>query len=295
MTISSFCHDQLRRQGPLTIDVLARLAVEEGVTKSRTPESSVRDAISYNAVELPDGRWASPFPLLEGRWLTTRFLANTSPYGGEPTSHDLAPLHLAVRASDIPLATGGVLKRGPYSYGWKAPKDWPDVECKEGQLFALRVLDGVLHVEVIDETPAVRAQGHALALAVGPLQARDRYWSLSSGAVGDNLLKRIWELAATGSPILAEPAPPLSECIPPLAVALQAEWDAHEEQARHWRPTLDLSADLQDIALDAARDADLLLDEWLNAFVVRSLHALETGTMWQPLYDDRIRPLRRRI
>ena len=58
---------------------------------------------------------------------------------------------------------------------------------------------------------------------------------------------------------------------------------------------LDLSRELQDVALDAARDADLLLDEWLNDFVARSLRALDTGTMWQPLYDETIRPLRRRI
>src|SRR4051812_19918687 len=164
MTISSFCHEQLRLRGPLTMDVLARLAVEEGVTRSRTPESSVRSAITYNDVELPDGRWASPLALLEGRWLTTRLLGS-SWYGEEPASHDLAPLHLAVRATDIPLATGGVLKRGSYGYGWTPPKNWPDVACAEGQLYALGLRDGVLHLQVIDETPAVRARGHALALA----------------------------------------------------------------------------------------------------------------------------------
>jgi hypothetical protein len=294
MTISSFCHEQLRRQGPLPLDVLARLAVEEGVTTSRTPESSVRSAIAYNSVELPDGRWASPLALLEGRWLTTRVLGSAW-YGEQPASHDLAPLHLAIRAQDIPLATGGVLKRSSYGSGWRSPKDWPDVGCEDGQLFALHIKEGVLHADVIDETPAVQARGHGLALAVGHLADRARYRYAGSPAVSENLQRRIWELLAAGTPALAQPAPPLSECIPALAAALKTEREAREEATRHWRPTLDLSADVQDIALDAARDTDLLLDDWLNDFVERSLLALDTGTMWQPLYDERVRPLRRRL
>ncbi|MDX6200321.1 MAG: hypothetical protein QOJ79_3472 [Actinomycetota bacterium] len=294
MTISSFCHEQLRTQGPLALDVLARLAVAEGVTTSRTPEASVRGALIHNAVELRDKRWASPLALLEGRWLTTRRYGSTW-YGEEPASHDLAPLHLAVRAEDIPLATGGVLKRGSYGYGWKAPDRWPGLDCHEGQLLSLHVEGGVLHVEVIDETPAVRARGNAFALAVGRLEERGSTWYSGSRAVSENLQKRIWELLAGESAVLTEPASPLSECVPALAAALKAEWDAHREAERHWRPTLDLSADHQDIAMAAARDADVLVHEWLNDFVDRSLLALETGTMWQPLYDERVRPLRRRI
>jgi hypothetical protein len=113
--------------------------------------------------------------------------------------------------------------------------------------------------------------------------------------VSENLQRRLWEVAAADSEFLTVPAPPLSECIPQLAAALKSEWEAFDEEARHWRPTLDLSREHQDIALDAARDADLLLDEWLNDFVARSLRALDTGAMWQPLYDETIRPLRRRI
>jgi hypothetical protein len=293
MTISSFCHEQLRQRGPLPLDVLARAAAAEGVTKSRNPEIAVRSAIAYNAVELPDGWWASPIALLEGRWLTTRLLSS-SWYGEQPATHDLAPLHLAVRAQDIPLTTGGVLKRSSYGRGWTSPKGWPDLECNEGQLFAVHVKDAVVQAAVIEDTPAVRANGQALALAAGRLADKAPY-TYGSGAVSHNLQNRIWALLAAGSPVLAEPTPPLSECIPPLATALKAERDARQEQARHWRPTLDLSAESQDIALDAARDADLLLDEWLNDFVARSLLALDTGTMWQPLYDERVRPLRRRI
>jgi hypothetical protein len=294
MTISSFCHDVLRERGPLTLDVLARLALDEGVTTSRTPEAAVRNAIGHNAVELADGRWASPLALLESRSLTTRLLV-TSWYDEQPASHDLAPLHLAVRASPLPLATGGVLQRARYGYGWNWPDSWPGLHCREGQLFVLRLRDGVLHVDVIDETPALRARGHALALTVGSLDEQARYRVSGSTAVSENLQRRLWQLVAADPEFLTAPAPPLSECIPQLAAALKTEWEAYDEETRHWRPTLDLSRELQDIALDAARDADLLLDEWLNHFVARSLRARDTGTLWQPLYDESIRPLRRRL
>lgn len=292
MTISSFCHEQLRQQGPLTIDVLARLAVEAGVTRSRTPEASVRDAISHTAAALPDGRWASPIALLEGRWLTTRQLSR-SWYGDEidHAPHDLLPLELALRANDIPLATGGTLRRQGYRDSWRAPKQWPGLERSEHQLYALGIRGGALQVELVDETPGVRARGHALALAVGRLDLTQPQWS----PVSSSLLTRIWELVAAGSPILTEPTPPLSECIPPLVAALRADADLRAERARHWTPTLDLPTELQDVAVAAARDADLLLDEWLDDFVMRALRAVDTGTMWQPLYDHRVRPLRRRI
>lgn len=295
MTISSFCHDLLRENGPLALDELTRLVVDAGKTTARTPENAVRSAIGLNAVELADGRWASPVQLLEGRWLTTRHLGRftSSWYDDEPihTRHDLAPLQYALRAAAIPLAAGGVLQRSPY--GLRGPDRWPSLECGPDHFYGVVMRDGVLHVDVVDNSPSLRTRGHVLALAIGRLDPSQRRWSDGVDTVSTDLHARLWELFAAGSSTLTEPAPPLSECVPKLASALGAEWARREEETRHWRPQLDLPAELQSIAYDGARTDDLLMDEWLSTFVTSKLYELRRE-LEGPAYDERVRRLRGR-
>ena len=292
MTIASFCLDQLAH-GPLPLDELTRRVVDAGLTRSRTPESSVRSAIAYSAVGLPDGRWASPAQLMEGRWLTTRDLTGRRwAYDEGGAHHDLAPLRQVVRAQPVPLATGGVLRMSRYGGGWDQPDAWAALERGPDQLYALGLLDGVLHVQVIDQTPPLRDRGHTLALALGRLDEAQRYWTTVAGRIGENLLNRLWELAAAGADVLARPAPPLSECVPSLTAALRAEAELRREEDRHWRPALDLPAELQQIAIDAAREADTVFIDWLSSFVADHLRDLSAERGRESPYDDRIRLLR---
>ena len=181
MTISAFCRSQLLEHGPLTLEVLTAGAVAAGKTRSRSPMSAVRSAIAHKELLLPDGRWATPLWLLEGRTLTTRRLPDEDVWdcgdevdAGERARHDLDLLQRATRSGQVPLATGGALRTDLYSDLWRAPKDWPHVQPGPGELLALRVQQGVLHVDVIRQTSDIDQRGTELAAEAGRLDRRRR-------------------------------------------------------------------------------------------------------------------------
>ena len=296
MTIFSLCRDQLVEHGPLPVDRLARAALDGGATRSQNPENAVRSALAYKAVELPDGRWALPTQLLEGCILTTRQgQPEEWPYAyAWSPRHDLAPLMYALRAGPIPLASGGVLTLPRYGGYGARPDGWPDVRGADEQLLALRLEGGVLHIDGVNETAHLRDRGSQLALSLGTLQEREGYFSTSVHAVVERLLTRLWALLADGPAMLSQPVPPLSECVPPLRVALRAEREARQAEAQVWRPQLTLPAELQDIAIAAARAEDGLFIDWLNGFVASSLRALPAEDEWERDYDW-VRPLLRGV
>ena len=113
MTIFSTAAELLGT-GPRTLDDLTAHVVAAGATRSRNPESTVRQALNRRAVQLSDERWADPLPLLEGRFLTTRDCAE----------YDLALLHQAAHWAPLPLATGGVLTPHPWSGELQGPHQW---------------------------------------------------------------------------------------------------------------------------------------------------------------------------
>ena len=299
MTISSFCRDQLLARGPLPVETLADLAAEAGVTTARDPAAAVRSALAYKEIQLADGRWASPLWLLEGRILTARRLpiddagtdedgagydglADAGPYLQDPcghgidgTRHDLAPLDLAARTRALPLAAGGLLHSSRYDPGWRVPKGWPGVRPERGQLLGLRVREGEIHVELVAATDELFRAGERLANELGPLDARGHHWAREDAQVSDKLVAALWNRMAADPTFLTSPVPPLSQCIPALATALRTARDRRAEEARRWRPQLDLPAELHSVALHGSWRSGQLLDEWLNAFVGRSLRWLD--------------------
>lgn len=292
MTISSFCRDQLLAHGPLPLPVLADRAAQAGVTTAQDPLASVRSAIAYKEVLLADGRWATPLWLLEGRILTTSSL----PLGGwthlvtedayddwslplaedrpEDAQHDLALLEAALRSAPLPLAAGGVLRRTAYGSGWRAPKDWPGVGLGRHELLGLRVREGQLHLELVRMTPELRTAGEQLACELERLDPNGHGWWGTDLRVSQDLTDALWNRMAADPTFLTSPVPPLSQCIPPLAVAIRSERARRAAEASRWRPQLDLPAALQDVAVQGAWESDKLLNEWLNALVADRLREL---------------------
>lgn len=122
-------------------------------------------------------------------------------------------------------------------------------------------------------TDEVHAAGDRLAQELGSIDARGPYWGPDPRS--QNLAAALWNRMAADSSFLTSPVPPLSRCIPPLAVALRRERDRRAVEASRWRPQLDLPSALQRIAVRGAWRSDQLLDEWLNSFVSRTLREIE--------------------
>lgn len=281
MTIATFCRSLLLEHGPLTTADLAVRAVAAGKTRSQQPEAAVKSAISRTEVLLPDGRWATPMWLLEGRVLTTRRLGRDSWFSDGPDvpadldQHDFALLYRALAGGPIPLADGGLLRSNSYAASWKAPADWPSVSPGRGELLGLRVCDGLLHAEVVARTPELRRRGIDFSETMPILTRAQRYgWrdevTRVSEAVTEMLVSRMVEEPL----LLRAPLPPLTECIPALHQALRERAVRRREEDRHWRISLDLPAGQQWIAVEEAQRDGMVVDAWLSTFVSQALFEL---------------------
>lgn len=276
MTIASFCHDLLLTEGPLPLPTLACRASAAGVTRARDPEAAVRSAIGQAQVQLPDGRWQTPLRLLEGRILTVGRL----PLRGAPwtddhvdgVEYDVAPLDRALRCGPVPLGGGGELRRrGGYRSEWIAPRGWPGLEVGHDELLGLRIRAGALHLERVPVTAALRAEGERLAEALDDAGRPGRwsYWH------SDDVVADLWSRLAADPDLLAQPAPPLSRCVPAFAEELAARREQRRLLAASWTVTLGLPARLQEVALSEARRSGEALLEWLQRFVADELLELE--------------------
>ncbi len=259
MTISSFCLNLLTEQGTLSLDQLGAAAAQAGVTLSSNPQQSVRAAIRNRAVPLPGDRWAAPLRLLEGRCLTTRTFSQ----------YDLSPLERVCRHNRVPLAEGGFIREGLYGGGLTFPKGFTD---RQG-LTVLRVLNGVVQVEQIDDSPDIAARGASLGASLPPGQ-RYGYDLASKEEV------RLWALLERDAELLRHPTTPLSECLPSLADLVQEEQgrrERNESMQRYgdYRPTAWISAEIPTSVLMAAEDragrSGQLLEEWVRELIEREV------------------------
>ena len=253
MTIASFCHYLLLEQGPLSLEALADAALAAGVTRSSKPQLAVRQALLDRAASLPGERWAAATRMLEGRVLTTRTFS----------SYDLGLLVPACRLAPLPVAEGGVVRPDTYGEGLTFPAAVTD---RRG-LVALRVVDGVLHVEDIDDGLDLIARGNALAERL----PEEHFW-------GYELLRkenaRLWALLEQDPTLLAEPTAPLSECLPTFSKLLSQPEPSYDGDAfsgwSRWS-TAELPTSVMRDAEDAAGHAGLPVDAWIVQVLEREL------------------------
>lgn len=294
MTIFQFCRDQLVTDGPLSLAELTRRAVDAGVTRSRPPHSSVRTALAYRAIQLPDQRWASPLWLLEGRVLTTRSFGQSPQYdedgyheGPADEVYDLGLLIKAVKDHDLPLSTGGVLRCEPYGSDWRFPKEWRPVRPGRFQLLGLRIVRGVLHVEPVDHSPELQQRGPALGLAVARLDDHlsRRFYGSHVQRLHQSLEAQLWIRLATDPAFLTEPVPPFSECVPALEEALAVLRAEQQRQRDCWHAELELPRSVLWIAQREAQRDGFEMKEWLEQLVASTLRRLPQPAVWDEQDD----------
>lgn len=284
MTIAAFCRDQLLAHGPLTLDELADRATQAGKTRSLNPRSSVASAIRSRELELADGRWVSPLWLLEGRCLTTPWFGrgkseiwdadDYDDWYDEPrdtSRHDLALLHRAALLGPLPLAGGGTLLVQGWSPSLSSTTPLP--VPGRGELLCFRVVDGFVHVRVIEAGATRSPASDALAQQLDALPENGSWRHDLDLSVS----RRLAELVVADPEVLHSPAPPLSTCVPALARAVGQEHQARLEH-EYWMscPSYTLRFDLC-TSLDLERlasEARCSTTEWLER---QALDAIRHG------------------
>lgn len=141
---ASAAADLLLELGPLSLADLHALALQRGLTRSKTPSSLSASLSADRYVVRPDGRYDTAARLLRGQVFTTRrrSISDSALW----THRDLDPLTALPR---LPLAGGGEMCRGASAVeSWTGPSGWlPDVS--PGELLALR-WDGIaLHADAV--------------------------------------------------------------------------------------------------------------------------------------------------
>lgn len=141
--------DFLLQHGPLSLEELHGLALEHGLTKSKTSTSLAHSLNGEPYVRRPDGRYDTAARLLRGQVFTTR-LRKGEHDGVLWTYRDLDPLAALPR---LPLAGGGELRRGASVVeSWTGPAGWlPAVGT--GELLALGWDGTALHLDVAHDVP----------------------------------------------------------------------------------------------------------------------------------------------
>jgi hypothetical protein len=202
--------DLLLDNGPLTIQELHALALERGLTKSKTPSSLEHSLAGDRYVRRPDGRYDTAERLLRGQVFTTR------PRPGQRdgvlwTYRDLDALAALQR---MPLADGGELRRGEGAVeSWTGPTGWLPA-TSAGQLLALRWDGRAMHVSVADDVPpgdsdVVRDVREVLGRHA---RAEHRYgWS---SVPRTSLTRTVLSALVEDPALFARPLPPLRELLP---------------------------------------------------------------------------------
>lgn len=219
MTIASYCLSLLSQRSPQTLEELTDACVAAGVTRSRTPLTSVRQALAGHgdvAPELPGGRYAYSRHLLDGRWFTTRCHdgRRLSP------SFDLRLLQRLLAARSTPLVSGGEAIAGASADGWAGPAGWlPEA----GELVGVRLRGDHLEVRRVDLDARAGARGADLAERLRVRASRHFWWPASG--VGDE--RGVWDavlqLLAEDDDVLRDPVPPLADLLPDMAHRPEAQ------------------------------------------------------------------------
>lgn len=203
--------DLLLDRGPLTLEQLHALAVERGLTRSKTPgtlRSSLLGAEAF--VQRPDGRYDTAARLLRGQVFTTR------PRPGDRdgvlwTYRDLDPLAALPR---LPLATGGQLRRGEGAVeSWTGPAGWLPASAPR-QLLALRWDGRAVHASTLDDAPGGDADAVRDVREVLGRHARAEHRHGWSSVPRTSLTRTVLSALVEEPDLFRRPLPPLRELLP---------------------------------------------------------------------------------
>lgn len=207
---ASAAADLLLEHGPLSLADLHALAVERGLTRSKT-SSSLRDSLSADRyVVRPDGRYDTAIRLLRGQVFTTRARGSAGD-GVLWTYRDLDPLTTLPR---LPLTVGGEMTCGASAVeSWTGPQGWlPDMS--PGELLALRWDGRALHVHAVQDVvdgASERAREVREVLGRHARRQRRPAWSYEPRP---SLAQTVLSALVEEPSLFAAPLPPLRELLP---------------------------------------------------------------------------------
>lgn len=210
LALAAAAADLILEHGPLSLEQLHALALERGLTRSKTPGTLRHSLDTDDHVLRPDGRYDTAARLLRGQIFTTR------PRPGEHddvlwTYRDLDALSALPR---LPLVTGGELRRGQGCVeSWTGPSGWlpstsPDL------LLALRWDGRALHVWATGDVPSGDAEVlRDVREVLGRHGRAERRYGWSSEP-RTSLTRTVLSALVEDPTLFARPLPPLRELLP---------------------------------------------------------------------------------
>ena len=278
---ASAAADLLLEHGPLSLAELHELAVDRGLTKSKTASSLAASLSREQYVVRPDGRYDTAARLLRGQVFTTRSRASGD--GVLWTYRDLDPL---AQLGRMPLATGGEMTRGASAVeSWTGPPGWlPEVSST--QLLGLRWGGVALHVEVVQDVvggDCERAREVREVLGRHARGQRPQPWSY---APRSSLTQTVLSALVEEPALFAVPLPPLRELLP-LPEDLRPQ-DAGERDPERTATIVEVPVPMR-AHDELARRADLL-GERLPDYLCLLLTAAADRVQLPPPRYDRYEP-----
>jgi hypothetical protein len=276
---ASAAADLLLKHGPLSLAELHELAVDQGLTRSKTASSLAASLSREQYVVRPDGRYDTAARLLRGQVFTTRGRRSTRD-GVLWTYRDLDPLGALPR---LPLAAGGEMIRGASAVeSWTGPAGWlPEVPSTG--LLGLRWDGAALHVDAVRDVAvgdSERARDVREVLGRHARGQRQHAWSYEPRS---SLTQTVLSALVEEPALFAAPLPPLRELLP-LPEDLRPQDDAGERDP--WR-----TATIVELALptrvhgELARRADLLGERLPDYLCLLLSAAADRVQLPAPRYD----------
>lgn len=213
-TFATAAAQYILERGPLTLLQLHTLALEQGVTRARSP-ASLRSSLSGSRtfVERPDGRYDTAVRLLTGALLTTRLRRPPSD-GVLWGDRDLDPLLALDRRGTLPLSTGGHVAPGVgHAECWVGPAGWLDAAPDAG-LLGLRWDGRVLHVEAVEDAVTADSAHAQEVRRLLARHARGRQHRTYAYDPPPALTTVVLSALLEDPDLLRRPLPPLSELLP---------------------------------------------------------------------------------
>lgn len=274
---ASAAADFLLEHGPLTLAELHALAVQQGLSRAKSPSSLSASLSSSQYVIRPDGRYDAAARLLRGQVFTTRRRSMSDAVLW--TYRDLDPL-AALPA--LPLATGGEMRPGSSAVeSWTGPAGWlPDVS--PGELLGLRWDGATLGVEAAHDVvdgASERARDVREVLGRHARARRRDPWSYEHRP---SLTQTVLSALVEEPALFLTPLPPLRELLP-LPEDLRPQ-DAGERDPRRTASIVEVPVSTC-VHEELARRADLLGEQLPDYLCLLLTAAADRVQLPAPRYD----------